>query len=525
VEGLILAHALQSVAAMLPARTLGWVFPDETTAAVLIEGTGNLVLSYRPPSPAVFVTQERLAGEPRNPFQRMLANRVRGVLTDARQLKLDRVMLLHFSGEQGFVDTPAVRLVIELTGRNANLILLEDGEGWEGTILAAARDVTNARNRYRVVKAGRRYVPPPPYEKLDPRALTDEQAADLATVPLAKWRDRIDGIGLLLTAELSRRSGIPLREAPRERLVAAVEALQSIVRDPHVAADDASGNVRDVIEAEKAEALRKSLREPLLKRRTLLRNQLADVERAAEGYDTAQTERGDADLLLAYAHLVPPGASEVELPSFTGDGTRRVEIDPQLTAVQHAEKLYARARRREDVFDRLAEREPRIQAELQEVERQLDQLDEATLAELQVLERDMRESRPERSPYGARYRTPSGFEVLVGRNNKENDILTHRLGRSTDYWLHAQGYPGSHVLVRTSGKDLPLPDLLVAAAIAAYHSKARGSSNVSVDYTRVKHVWRPRGAPAGKVHYTQQKTVYVTPALPTGEARTEDDRR
>ncbi|MGI8747645.1 MAG: NFACT RNA binding domain-containing protein, partial [Deinococcus sp.] len=117
-------------------------------------------------------------------------------------------------------------------------------------------------------------------------------------------------------------------------------------------------------------------------------------------------------------------------------------------------------------------------------------------------------------PFGIRYRAPCGHEVLVGRNNKENALLTHRLGRSSDYWFHVQGFPGSHVLVRSGGQDLQTPDILFAAGLAAYHSKARQSGNVAVDYTRVKQVWRPKGAAAGQVHYSQQKTVYVDPERP-----------
>lgn len=513
-EGLMLARVLRDLSGELPARTLGWVFPDETTAAVLLEGVGNLVLSYRPPQPGLFVSRERLSGEPRNSFQRVLAGRARGELVRAEQLKLDRVGQLHFSGERGFVDVPPARLVFELTGRNANVLLLDAGEGWEGGIVAAAREVTNARNRFRSVRTGGRYAPPPPYDKLDPRVMTQEDARGLADVPLGKWRERVDGLGLTLSAELVRRAQLPPNAAPEERWSEAWSALRSLVDDPSVQEGALSEGVREAVQAEKAEALRKALRDPLHKRRTLLRNQLGDVERALQAYDTAQQERGEADLLMAYAHLVPLGASEVELPAFSGEGRVRVTLEPQLSGVQNAEKLYARARRREEVFDRLAEREPTLRAELAEVEGQLARLDTLDLPALERLSRELPAEREGKSPFGWRFTSPSGFEVLVGRNNKENDVLTHRVGKSLDYWFHAQGYPGSHVLVRTGGRELPLPDLLMAASVAAYHSKARASGNVPVDYTRVKHVWKPRGAPAGKVLYTQQKTVYVNPELP-----------
>ncbi|WP_230290160.1 NFACT family protein, partial [Deinococcus sp. 14RED07] len=156
-EGLMLARVLRDLRGHLPLRTLGWVFPDETTAALLLElpgqGRTNLVLSYRPPQPVVFLSRERLRGDPRSPFQRFLANRVRGDLLAAEQLKLDRVIALHFSGETGFVDQPPTRLLFEVTGRNANLLVLDAGEGFGGRIVMAAREITNSRNRFRTIRA------------------------------------------------------------------------------------------------------------------------------------------------------------------------------------------------------------------------------------------------------------------------------------------------------------------------------------------------------------------------------------
>ena len=514
-EGLLLAHTLQSLAPHLPARTSGWVFPDETSAAVLLDGVGNLVFSYRPPNPALYLSREKLSGEPGSPFQRTLAARAKGELLRAGQLKLDRVAQFSFEGERGFVDVPPLRLLFELTGRNANLLLLEAGEGWEGRILAAAREVTGTRNRFRVVRTGGRYTPPPPYEKLDPRAMTEPDAHALEGVPLSRWKDKVDGLGLTLSAELARRAGIALPEVPGARWPQALAALRSLVQDPSVAEGTAAGNVREGAREQKAEALRKSLREPLHKRVTLVRNQLGDVERATRGAAEAERERAWADLLLTYQWQVPPGSASAELPRFDGGGDEIIPLEPPLSAVQNAEKLYARAKRRLEVHDRLQEREPALRAELEEVQRQLDGLERADLPTLTRLEDEL--SAPTAKPAaGLRFESPSGLDVLVGRNNKENDLITRKIARSTDYWFHAQGYPGSHVLVRSGGRDLPLPDILMAAALAARYSKARGGGNVAVDYTQVKHVWKPRGAPAGKALYSQQKTVFVDPALPQG---------
>ncbi|WP_104990770.1 NFACT family protein [Deinococcus sp. NW-56] len=513
-EGLMLARVLGDLAPHLPARTLGWVFPDETTAALLLDGVGNLVLSYRPPQPVVFLSRERLRGEPHNGFQRYLAARVRGDLVGAEQLKLDRVFTLHFSGEDGFVPQPPTRLLFEVTGRNANVLVLEPGEGFSGRILIAAREITGSRNRFRTVRSGGEYTPPPPYDKLDPRTLTPEEARSLADLPVGRWRERLDGLGPLLGAELGRRVGLAPGEAPGDRWPQVLTAVRSLVADPSVSEGVMQEGAREAARAEKAAALRKALREPLDKRVTLLDNQLADVSRAEAGLDAAAQDRAEADLLMAYAHTVESGAASALLPAFDGSGEVPVALDPSLSAVQNAEKRYARARRREEVYERLAEREPTLRTELEEARARLAQLDTASLEDLEALSATLQQERPEKSPYGMRFTTPGGFEVLVGRNNKENATLTHRLGRSLDHWFHAQGYPGSHVLVRSGGRDLDLPDILYAAGLAAAHSKARGSSNVPVDYTRIKHVWRPRGAPAGQVHYTDQKTVFVDGTLP-----------
>ncbi len=516
-EGLTLARTLARLQEHLPARALGWMFPDETSAALLLEGahgTTNLVLNYRPPHPVLYLSRERLRGEAHNAFQRFVAARLRGTLTHTEQLKLDRVLQLHFSGEAGFVDVPPARLLFEVTGRNTNVLVLEEHQqagDWEGRILIAAREITQSRNRFRTIRSGGRYTPPPPYQKFDPRNMTADEARSLADLPLSRWRDQIDGLGPSLSAELVRRAGFA--DSPKERWPAAWQALQGLVADPSIQESVLSLNEasREAARAEKAAQLRKALREPLNKRLTLLTHQLGDVDRATLGLQEAQHERQEADLLMAYAHTVEAGALSVSLSDFAGEGEVTVALDPALSAIQNAEKRYSRARRREEVFDRLAEREGQLRSDYAEVEQRLRELDQASLSELEALERQLISEQPVRSSYGARYQTPSGLEVLVGRNNKENATLTHRLGRSQDYWFHAQGYPGSHVLVRSGARELDLPDILFAAKLAAKHSKASGGGTVAVDYTRIKYVWRPKGAPTGQVHYTQQKTVYVDP--------------
>ena len=104
-----------------------------------------------------------------------------------------------------------------------------------------------------------------------------------------------------------------------------------------------------------------------------------------------------------------------------------------------------------------------------------------------------------------------GTELLVGRNNRQNDELTLKFASNSDYWLHTKNIPGSHVIVRAKGQPVSTETLIEAAEYAAYFSKASESENVPVDYTQVRHVHKPQGAKPGMVIYENQKTLYVTP--------------
>jgi predicted ribosome quality control (RQC) complex YloA/Tae2 family protein len=107
--------------------------------------------------------------------------------------------------------------------------------------------------------------------------------------------------------------------------------------------------------------------------------------------------------------------------------------------------------------------------------------------------------------------TEDGFRILVGRNNKENDLLTFKTADKKDYWFHTKDIPGSHVILVASGKQPSDSATLAAASLAAYYSKARLSENVPVDFTQVRHVKKPAGAKPGMVIFTDNKTVYVNP--------------
>lgn len=261
------------------------------------------------------------------------------------------------------------------------------------------------------------------------------------------------------------------------------------------------------------------LRSALQKRRNLVQKRLADLQRVFEAALEADTLRAEADLLMAYAHQVPAGASEVMLMDFSGE-PRGIRLEPRLSAVENAQARYERAKKRLARLEGAEAREAALHDELRTLEERLARLDELHEDELEALEaRYLAEPRaPRRAAPGTRYRSPQGFEVWVGRSAKGNDELTFKLAKSRDVWLHAQGHPGSHVIIRAENREVPFETILFAAQLAAAYSKAGDSDNVPVDYTLKKHVWKPKGGPPGAVHFTQQRTVFVTPSRrPEGE--------
>ncbi|PZA07845.1 MULTISPECIES: NFACT family protein [unclassified Meiothermus] len=507
-EGLLIHAILRDLKPRLPAQSLGWVFPDEGTAALLLAGIGNLVLRYRPPNPILTLEPGELEGEPKTPFQRMLATRAKGRLLEAQQVKLDRVVQLFFEGEHGFVDTPPTRLLFELTGRNANLILTDP----EGRILGLDRNVTHEVNRFRELRPGLPYTPPPPYHKLDPRSATQADLRVLLGQKLAQAvQKNLDGIGKELAQELARRAGLtPETLLAEAHLPALYQALQSLIARPKERTA-LSEELRASWEREETEALRKPLREALLRRKKTLEARLEDCQKALARLDEAAKLRAWGDLLLAYGKQLKSSASEAVLADFQGQEVK-IPLEPGLSPAQNAQKYYARAKRLEANALRALELEPKLQQQLAELEAELEAIEKAGRSELVRLERT-RQERP--SQVGLRFQSPSGFTVWVGRSSKENEFLT-RTAHSQDLWFHVQGLPGSHVILRTAGQNAPLPDLLFAAQLAAFYSKAKGDKNVPVDYTAKKNVWRPRKAAAGQVLYTGAKTLFVDAKLPEG---------
>lgn len=243
--------------------------------------------------------------------------------------------------------------------------------------------------------------------------------------------------------------------------------------------------------------------------------------------DRADEYRTKADLLMAYLQNWELGMKEITLPDFETGEPVQIGLEPDKNAVQNAQNLYKQhqklKRARTAVEPLLAEVNAEIEY-LEQVEAAIAQIDNyTTAADLQALE-EIREELIqqqylEEQEYRSRssnetpdnfyhYRTPNGFEVLIGRNNRQNDQLTFRIAGDYDLWFHTQEIPGSHVLLRLEPGAVPdEADLQFTANLSAYYSRARQSDQVPVVYTQPKHVYKPKGAKPGIAIYKQERII------------------
>ena len=254
-----------------------------------------------------------------------------------------------------------------------------------------------------------------------------------------------------------------------------------------------------------------------------IENLRADLARAED----AGRLRHWADLLNIHRHRVAPGLRELTVPDdfAAARPDLTIPLDPNLSAAENIERLYRRWRKLTDAVPHVTKRLAEAETQETALKSAPDEIESAPgPAALERLFRAWHVRLPEpraearpREEQGAGAEGPvltrissDGYTILVGRSKEANDRVTFRLGNGRDWWFHAQGIPGSHVIVRNpSGEALPPATLREAAWLAGYYSSRRKEGKLDVDYVRRKHVRKIKGAEPGQVTYSQNKTVLV----------------
>lgn len=432
----------------------------------------RLRLSCDPDGPRAHLQQGRAFRHkgPIGPFFERAAKLLEGsTIATVEQPRGDRIALLRFRNADGDVPRPVV--VAELTGRHANLVLLDAREQVLAMLIAPpAKGARPPR-----LTVGEPWVPPP-----GKPVGNDDQP------PLAELLEEPEPDD----DERPRRIEAPLSWRVEWHLGGAADGARS---------------------ARASKALRQRLERKLSRARSLA----AGLERRREAAAGAERVLQDAELLKAAMAQLSRGMASIELEDWYGEaGARRtVALDPKLSPNENVQKQFDRYHkllRSTGELERESELAAGRIATLEELLRSLEDGAEPATVEARAVEAKLLDAlvqdrakrvqkKDPRLPYRS-FTGARGGEILVGRNSRDNDELTLRIARGNDLWLHTADSPGSHVILRTARNVEPHPeDILDAAHLAAHFSPLKDARRVAIHVVQRKHIRKPKGAPAGLV--------------------------
>ena len=430
-----------------------------------------LFVSFEPANPRIYLIKRRLrdvekqTGTP-TVFALTLKKRLSGAELDRiEKIPGERILRFFFSGEDELGSLQTFSLVTQLTGRSANLFLLDR----DGFIVDSARD-TNGEGQ----EPGNRYSPP--VREGERTRVDDELFPSNGFDTLSEALDQYS-----LEQDLEKR-------------------FQS-----------------------RATAARSKLKQDLAKREKLAAKLRADLD----NHGDAEKWKRYGDLLLANTGTARREGSSIFVTDFYDENTPAIEIaiDENLSITDAAGKFFKRYTKARNAAVEIEKRLSAVRVEIERLEAQKNRLeaaietrDEDVLSEFtgkreELPVRGQKKKAPEFN--GARrFSSSDGFEILVGKASKDNDYLTFRIAKSFDLWMHAADYPGSHVVVKNPNRqEIPAKTLVEAAQIAAFYSHARQQSKAAVHYTQKKFVNKPKGAAPGLVSLSSFKTILVEPRI------------
>ncbi len=429
----------------------------------------SLFISTHPEYSSIFLTERKFANPPRPPrFCALLRKWINGaVAREVKKLPDERIVKVEL--EKGGREQGRFTLVVELTGKSGNVILLDEG----GVVLDAMRRYNEAASK-RVVMPGVVLKPLPRPEGMKASAKSLEKKDG------ESWSEFAEAL-YLKSAE-------------------------------------------DSLAVAEANEAKRALAGALKRARRKLKNLDGDRERAEAELDCAKF----GELILASYAEVRRGASVAELTDYYAEPPARVEVklDPALTPDENAERYFKKTRKAKTTLKLLKTRLPECAFEIENLERLKEELDARHITPGRVIEElrsrgyikddsSERESKRAKATLLRRFLSSDGFLILCGKSGRGNDVLVREHAAAGDVWLHAKDVAGSHVLVKSKGRTKRPSDKAIgeAASIAALYSKAKRSGKVEVIYTDAKNVKKPKGSRAGSVTVGEYSSIKAEAGL------------
>ncbi|MCL2044780.1 MAG: NFACT family protein [Oscillospiraceae bacterium] len=545
--------------------------PQRDVLVFSVRGLGKshkLLLSAGPSDGRVHITTYQFENPKTAPmFCMLLRKHLLGArIVSIEQPQSERVLILNMDAPDALGYVEKKQLIVELIGRSSNIILVDK----EGLIVDCLRRIGGEMSDRRMVLPGLFYAYPPPQEgKLDPMSNFNDKWNEAFGNAKEKFVDRwllstFYALSPLICRELSYRAygsvdfeiaaitdgGASLHEAldmlimERKAALSKPWMLQSYDDEPkdfsytkikqyedsyNVVEMDSFSQLLDSFHTRRAQMQRisqsassltknlKNNRDRLVRKLEMQTQELGDTMKRDRIRETA-------DIIMANLHSMKQGDSQLIAEDFydSNNELRTIFLDSKKSPQQNAAQYYKEYNKAKTAQTHLEKQITLGQNELAYLQSVLSQIDLVeSESDMQSIREELMETGYLKAPKNKGkiratkatnvFETSSGYKVLVGRNNIQNDQLTMKTADKSDFWFHSQTHQGSHVVLCCDGQTPDEQSVLEAATIAAYFSSARSEDKVSVDYTFVKFVKKPSGSRPGFVTYTNYKTIIVKP--------------
>ncbi len=563
-DGIVVANLVHELREQLLNGRITKIAQPETDELLLtIKGPGGqrrLYMSASAALPLVFLTDTNKPSPMTAPNFCMLLRKhiANGRIVDIYQPKLERI--IHFTVEHldEMGDLCRKDLIIEIMGKHSNLIFCND----EGIVIDSIKHVSAQMSSVREVLPGRQYFIPDTMDKLDPLSVEPEAfylALCAKPMPLSKAiYTSFTGISPVTAEEICALAGVDSSLPPKELSEDVLRHLYnqfmiyfsgvkeglflpSIYYDGDEPKEFSSrplthfseytiktfDSISEVLET--YYAAKNTLTRIRQKSADLRRVTQTALERNCKKYDLQQKQLKDTEgrekfkvygeLIHAYGYNLEDGAKKLEALNYYTGEMISIPLDPAKTPQENAQKYFEKYNKQKRTFEALSRLIEETKEEIKYLESVRTALDiarsEDDLAEIKeelaaagYIRRKFTKKKVKIKNKPLHYISSDGFHIYVGKNNIQNDELTFRFASGNDWWFHAKQAPGSHVIVKTNGEQLPDATFEEAGRLAAYYSSMRGSEKVEIDYVEKKHVKKPSGAKPGfVVYYTNYSMV------------------
>ena len=570
-DGIVISNLTKELSDHLVGGRINKIAQPEKDALLLTikanSGQERLFISANASLPLVYLTDTNKPSPMVAPNFCML---LRKHLNSARiisitQPQLERIIKIEIEHLNELGDLCTKYLIIEIMGKHSNIIFVDD----QNMIIDSIKHISGFVSSVREVLPGREYFIPQTQEKADPNTITEEDfipAIFQKPLPLNKAiYTSLIGFSPLMANELCVRSSLDaslptsaFSEMEQIHLYRNFERLMEDVTSGNFAPNIIYKDQKPVeyasvvlssyegYETQNYETISKLLETYYAQKDLYSRMQQKSVdlrkiisnslERSTKKYDLQlrqlkDTEKRDkykvyGELINTYGYNVEEGAKSMTCLNYYTNEEITIPLDPTLSAIENGKKFFAKYNKLKRTFEALSVQTKETQNEIAHLESISSALDIATSNE------DLSQIKEEliqfgylkrRGPVGKKKKQLSskpmhfissdGFHMYVGKNNFQNDELTFKFATGNDWWFHAKGIAGSHVVVKTEGNELPDRTFEEAGRLAGHFSKGSGQDKVEIDYTEKKNVKKPSGGKPGFVVYYTNYSLMISPDI------------